>query len=402
MKSKTFPSLFFFTFLLLLLMSQSLQLLAQSEPNCVDGRNQLTGELCANPIFIKTNLFFINYPSDARSMGMGGIGIATEAGLTSINMNSSNLAFADARFGIQQSYVPVYRFFRNNLRLFNASSYFKINDANVIAASLRYFGHRGINFVGSQAEDNFFDLEGLISYNRKLGNHFAVGVSLKYIYLKIWDRRSLGEGSLVKPAQTMATDISFTYQKPIQLGNIKGKWTSGLAVSNIGNKIHYLVEESPRWAYSIPTNLGIGNAFTMEFAKDHSLTLSADINRLLMPTPSSLKGEGDPNVWDYQEKGLLEGMLGSFTDAPNGFEEEWNENQYSFGLEYHYKAFYVRHGYYLQHATKGNRKFMANGLGVKGFGIGLDFSYILSLNQADLPESYRMTLSYDFGAVDKK
>lgn len=58
-------------------------------------------------------------------------------------------------------------------------------------------------------------------------------------------------------------------------------------------------------------------------------------------------------------------MWKSFTDAPNGFREEWQENQYSFGLEYHYKAFYIRHGYFIEHQMKGNRKFMGNGIGIR-------------------------------------
>ena len=70
----------------------------------------------------------------------------------------------------------------------------------------------------------------------------------------------------------------------------------------------------------------IGAAYEMNFDDFNSLTSTLEIDKLLIPSP---RKDGDPEfdkdgnkIADYREKGLFEGIFGSFNDAPGGFSEE--------------------------------------------------------------------------------
>ncbi len=108
-------------------------------------------------------------------------------------------------------------------------------------------------------------------------------------------------------------------------------------------------------------------------------------------------------------------MFGSFSDAPgnvfiddNGdqqvesgsrFKEELNEINLSIGMEYLYsQLFAIRAGYFHEHPTKGNRRFLSLGAGVKYKVLELDLSYLLALTQqSPLANTLRFSLKFNFG-----
>jgi len=91
-------------------------------------------------------------------------------------------------------------------------------------------------------------------------------------------------------------------------------------------------------------------------------------------------------------------MFGSFSDAPGGFEEELKEFNYSLGLEYWYdKQFAIRGGFFYEHPHKGNRKYVTLGAGFRLNVFGLDFAYLIPLEQRHpLENTLRFTLTFDF------
>src|SRR5699024_11347849 len=83
----------------------------------------------------------------------------------------------------------------------------------------------------------------------------------------------------------------------------------------------------------IPTNLGMGGAYTYQFDQYNKITFALDLNKLLVPTPDTLDTNGN-GVPDFKEKSVISGIFGSFSDAPGGFKEEMNEINYAMGGEY--------------------------------------------------------------------
>jgi len=115
---------------------------------------------------------------------------------------------------------------------------------------------------------------------------------------------------------------------------------------------------------------------------------------------------GDPVIESGKDPDvpIVTGMFQSFGDAPGGFSEELREYNISAGLEYWYnKQFAVRAGYFHESATKGNRKYITAGLGLKLSVFSVDFSYLIAMTQNNpLANTVRFTLMFDFEAFKKQ
>ena len=108
--------------------------------------------------------------------------------------------------------------------------------------------------------------------------------------------------------------------------------------------------------------------------------------------------------------------FGSFSDAPGNvlldnnnnyyvesgskFNEELNELNLSFGAEFLYsELFALRAGYFHEHPTKGNRRFISFGAGIKYKVLELDLSYILALTQqSPLANTIRFSIKLNMGS----
>ena len=100
----------------------------------------------------------------------------------------------------------------------------------------------------------------------------------------------------------------------------------------------------------------------------------------------------DPN------RPLMSGMMGSFTDAPDGFSEEMAEIMIASGVEYWYNdTFAGRVGYFYENKNKGNRNYFTFGLGFRYNVFGVDFAYLIPTQQDHpLAETLRFTLLFSF------
>ena len=160
----------------------------------------------------------------------------------------------------------------------------------------------------------------------------------------------------------------------------------------------------------LPSNLGIGAALELDIDNYNSFTFALDINKLLVPTPISTAapveqwdadGSGIP---DFREKNLIEGVVGSFNDAPGGFSEELSELYYSFGVEYWYdKQFAVRAGYYYEDENKGDRQFLTVGFGLRYNTLGMNISYLVptTIQRSPLDNTLRFGFTLDLGEADQ-
>ncbi len=356
-------------------------------------------EDCPNAII--SAVPFLRIVPDARSAAMGDVGIGLSADANSIHHNASKLAFIDSDMGISASYSPWLRSLGlQDVYLAYLSGFKKIGDNQTLGASLRYFALGDLQFTDinglslGQGKPNEFEIA--FTYARKLSENFSAGLTGKFIYSNLAGGQMIDNIDIVA-ATAGAVDISFTYQKPVNIAQ-KSTLRLGAAITNIGSKISYTKSEFKDF---MPGNLGIGGALDMNFDDYNQLTFALDINKLLVPTPISpddpdydKNNNGKP---DFREKSLFEGIFGSFGDAPGGFKEEMRELSYSFGAEYWYnKQFAFRAGYYYEHATKGNRQFLTAGLGLKYNIFGLNVSYLVptSNQRSPLDNTLRFTLIF--------
>jgi hypothetical protein len=172
----------------------------------------------------------------------------------------------------------------------------------------------------------------------------------------------------------------------------------GGAITNIGNKVSYTLDTIRDF---LPANLALGAAYTFNLDDFNQLTITGELGKLLVPTPCDGTTNCDRTQDEINDLSPISGVLTSFSDAPNGFSEELREFTFSGGLEYWYaQQFAVRAGYFYEDNTKGGRRYLTTGLGLKYNIFGINLSYLVpTSNQRNpLDNTLRFSLLFDFGA----
>ncbi|QLE01638.1 type IX secretion system outer membrane channel protein PorV [Galbibacter sp. BG1] len=354
---------------------------------------------------ITTAVPFLTIAADARSGGMGELGVTTSADVFSQQWNPAKFAFAERQYGVGLSYTPYLSQLVNDIALLNASFYNKLNDRSAWAASIRYFGLGDIEFIteneaqmGAPAtivRPNELSIDA--SYSLKLSETFSMAVAGRFIRsdLKLQDETTDGTA-----ASSFAVDIAGFYQsQEIAYNAFNGVWRGGFNISNIGPKIKYddaISRESP-----LPTNLKLGAGFDFIFDPMNVLSVNTEFNKLLVPTPSDSNGDGEITTEDdYYNESFFSGMFSSFGDAPDGFSEELSEITWALGFEYMYnEAFALRTGYFHESPEKGAREFFTLGAGFTFKATTIDLSYLFSTSNVRNPleNTLRFSLTFNLG-----
>ncbi len=338
---------------------------------------------------ITTAVHFLMISPDSRSGGLGEAGVAITDNSNATHWNLSALAFTDKKFGTSLSYTPWLRGLGvPDINLSYLSGHVNLGErAGVIASSIRYFSLGKIEFTDDNAikygEFNANEFAVDAGYARKVTDNFSAGVALRFIYSNLAGAQSTPSFD-TRPGTSIAGDINMLYTKDFTSGQLPMNFRWGLNISNIGAKISYTNSNNRDF---IPTNLRLGAALKTHLDDYNSITVTADANKLMVPSEG---GQSD--------KTLLDGMFTSFADAPGGFSEEIREVNLSTGLEYWYNnLFAARAGVFLEDATKGNRKYVTLGAGVRYNVFALDFAYLAALQQAHpLQNTLRFSLSFAF------
>lgn len=359
-----------------------------------------------NPI--TTGVTSLSITPDARGASMGDLGAATDPDVNSQFWNASKYAFAYSQAGVSLSYTPWLRKLVNDIFLANAAGYWKVgsSDNQAVSASLRYFSLGEIvskDYEGATLSSiNPFEMAIDLGYSRKLSEKYSMGVVLRYIYSDLGFTEG-GSSDRTKGASAFAADISGYFTSYPIIGRNECQWSLGWNISNIGSKVGYNGGNNPAF---LPTNLRLGTAFTFPLADYHNLTLSADFNKLLVPTrPRSSDYEDNEQyeqaLQDWKDMSPITGIFKSFTDAPGGFKEELREINYSIGAEYGYnQQFFIRGGYFHESAYKGNRQYFGFGAGFALNVIKIDAAYMIATAQSSpLDQTLRFTLSFDMDGI---
>lgn len=323
-----------------------------------------------NPIV--TTASFLNIAPDSRGSAMGDAGVATSSDVYSQYWNPAKYPFTKEEFGFGLSYTPWLRNLVGDIGLVDVTGFYRFDDVQTISSSLRYFSLGEINGTGPDGEPtatikpNEFAFD--IGYSRKFSDNWGGALVFRYI------RSDLFSGAPVdgvEPGNSLAVDMAAYYRKEgVYVGGYESNYSFGVNVSNIGQKMTY---NGTDFLY-LPANLKLGGAYEMAIDDYNSIGFTMDFNKLLVPTPS-LNDSINKERRDY---GSLKGAFSSFGDAEGGFSEELHEIMVSVGLEYTYdQSFSVRGGYFYEHETKGNRKFLSVGAGFKMNVFALDVSYLV-------------------------
>ena len=371
---------------------------------------------------ITTGVPFLLIASDARAAGLGDMGVATSVDTYSQQWNPSKYAFSETKAGFGISYTPYLSKLVNDIFLGNVTYFNRLSERSAIAASFKYFSLGEIELretefdLGLIEKPNELTLD--VSYALRLSDQFSMGVAFRYLRS---DLRLQALDPNFQAASSFGVDISGYYQsEEVAYNDFNGRWRGGFALQNIGPKIKY--DDAGRENF-IPTTLRLGGGFDFIFDYYNKLSVTAEVTKLLIPTPAGTKYESwidnnDNGIFDdgdepvgsgttvnnngdtYQDIGFVEGMFQSFGDAPGGFSEELDEFTWALSAEYLYQdSFALRAGYFNENEFKGARKFFTLGAGFKYSTVDIDLSYLFSASKVQNPleNTLRFSLSFNIG-----
>ena len=377
-----------FRLVIILALLMALPLKAQDKKNMFNPVNYTVTSLAIAP--------------DARGGALGDLGAATEADANSQYWNPAKYPFNIARAGVSASYTPWLRKLVNDIHLANLAGFYRIGDYSALSASLRFFSLGEVYL--DESEDamtiNPYEFSVDAAYSRMLSECFSMSVAMRFIYSDI----TYDYTAESKAGKAFAADIAMYRNGYFMMGNRECSFAWGLNINNIGSKISYGGDYNSEF---IPTNLRLGANMTVPFNEYNKLSIAADANKLLVPTyPKQKDGEADEEYTDrvqreYYDISPISGIFKSFHDAPNGAKEEFQEIQWSLGMEYSYNdRFMVRLGYHHEHENKGNRKYVTAGAGFKMSVFAIDAAYVFSTAQSNpLDQTMRFTLSFDLDGM---
>lgn len=378
---------------------------------------------------ITTGVPFMLIAPDARSAGMGDMGVATSMDGFSQQYNPAKYVFSEAKSGVSLSYTPYLSKLVNDISISYATYYNRLNEYSAVSASFKYFSLGEItltqseNDPGINVKPNEFTAD--VAYTLRLADQFAMAVAVRYMRS---DLRIDQVDPNADAASTFGADLTGYYQSEEEAYNdFNGRWRAGFAIQNLGPKFKY--DDGGRENFQ-PTNLRLGAGFDFIFDEYSKLGITAEVAKLLVPTPPRLgdrivftdtNGDGvfNESDGDFQTEeqeaaseediiiagqdndvSFLSGIFQSFGDAPGGFSEELREFTWALGAEYTYQEnFAFRAGYFNEAEDKGARKFFAIGAGFKYTTINIDLSYLFSASrvQSPLENTLRFSLTFNFG-----
>lgn len=343
---------------------------------------------------------FLRISPDARSGAMGDAGIAISPDANSQYWNVAKIPFTEKTYGVSMTYTPWLKDLVPDIFLAYVSGYAKFGKDNnqAISASMRYFSLGNINYTDINAQslgtgmprEYAFDL----GYSRRLSPYLSTGITMRYIHSDI-AAGSSGQADY-KPGNAVAADLGVYYTKTKELTEFqKRTWNFGAVLSNVGSKISY---SSVRKDF-LPINLGIGAAYTSQIDAYNKITVALDLNKLLVPAPQ-IDASGNPY---YPDKSVVSGMLGSFSDAPQG---TLKTIDISLGAEYWYQnQFSFRAGYFYENPDNGDRQYFTTGVGAKYNIFTINLSYLVpsgsGVTRNPLSNTLRFSLMFEFDKIEK-
>lgn len=336
---------------------------------------------------------------DARSAGLGDVGVATDPDVNSQYWNPAKYPFCISRAGVAINYTPWLRQLVNDMYLANVAGYYRIGEYSAVSASIDYFSLGEVYTSEDEGAMTIkpYEMSFDASYSLMLSEKFSLSAGVRFL-LSDMSYSTTEERSA---SSAFAADLGMYYHTYPNIGSRECQLGLGLYIRNIGSKITF---GGSNYSEFIPTNLRLGASLMFPIDEYNKVTIAADANKLLVPTyPVDENGEYSEAyaIEHYYNVGSIAGIFKSFTDAPNGFKEELEEIQWSAGAEYTYNdRFTIRAGYYHESENKGNRKYFTVGAGFRMNVFSLDAGYVIATAKSNpLDQTLRFTMTFDMDGI---
>lgn len=346
---------------------------------------------------VTTGVPFLRVSPDARSGGMGDIGISISPDANAVFLNNARLAFISQKSGIVLNAAPWLRDAGfKDVNLFSVGGFKTLKNNQIISGGIKYFTLGDIqltDFNGNllhSIKPNEYSIEA--GYARLLSPKLSVGINIKYIRSQL----ALGDagfGNNYKAVNSVATDLGFFYNG---INTQHEGWRAGIVLQNLGPKINY--SNDPQNKSYLPANLGLGINYTKKITDNQHLSFGLEINKLMVPDPPTLTGNtltDSNNLAVYKNYSLIDSWFSSFATDLSPFKSL----QTSLGIEYNFSnQFWLRGGYFYESKERGDRRHFTAGAGFHYKAITTNFSYLIpagnGINRNPLSNTLRIGLIF--------
>lgn len=352
---------------------------------------------------------FLQIEPDSRGAAMGNTGVALADNAAAMFWNPAGLAFQrDNQISLTHS---------NWLKNFNVSDLFYdyVVGKMYIEGIGTVGGHITFLNLGEQAvtrEDspdvisrfNSYEVAVGLSYGFEVNKNLALGSSLRFIYSSLASGTSVGQ-QRVNPGSSVAIDLAALYKSNyFNIGGNRAQFNAGFNLSNIGPGMQYTdnAQKDP-----LPTLLRFGTAFSYELDPEgfNRINIAVDVSKIMARTKDEITTNADGSQDTMRvASGPLEALVDSW-DSWTHFNGQENvevgllqQFMIGTGVEYWYNnTFALRGGYYYEDPNNGDRKYITFGAGLRYNAIGVDFSYIKTLeSDHPLANTLRFSLLVNF------
>jgi hypothetical protein len=361
---------------------------------------------------------FLLLAPDSRygALGESGAGLADNS--AAIFWNPAGLAFqTGSEVSITHSnWLPQFK-----LDLFydylTYKQYFE-EVGGTISGSITYMNFGEFIQTGEQSPDEIgrfrsFDAAATIGYATKLHPDWGLGLNFRVIHSRLSGEITVGNQRGSGSATSVSFDIAGMWRPeklvlPLIDEDLGNRFSVGFNLSNLGPKIYYINKAQ---ADPIPTNLRLGFAYKILDEEYNSLIYTLDFSKLLVnKAKTKVVGIGsdgkDSTITIGDKDEFYKAIFTAWGDEP--LNEEIKDIISSMGLEFTYGKpsdflFALRAGYFYEDPTKGNRKFLSFGAGIRYDMYGFDFSYLTTsvfkgAENHPLNDTMRFTLLIGWGA----
>jgi hypothetical protein len=320
-------------------------------------------------------LFILDIAPEARSSGMGDVGVATSPDAVSQRWNAAKYVFSKQSHGVSLSYTPWLSKIIKGMNMGFLSGYMCF-DNNAVGISALYLSTGGIDLytydgtlTGTiMSEEYAMD----VSYSRRLGKYLSGGITLRYASGLSVESTGSASGGVLRPSPAFAGDVAFFYTQPMETLDTETNLSFGTCISHLGTKVKISGDNEK----FLPMNWRLGATWDVKLNKNNALTTSFDINKSLVPLNYK------KNLTVFEAIGKSFGRAMDFA--------------WSAGLEYSFmQSAMLRAGY---HNSKNNRgyRYFTLGAGLMYQSLQFDASYLITTSNISSPLSntFRLTMSY--------
>lgn len=314
----------------------------------------------------RTAVPFLLIAPDARSAGMGDVGVATAPDAFAMHRNAARYVLAEDHAGVGVGFTPWLRRLASDISLSYLAGYAKLSDRQVVAASLKYFSLGEVRFADGQGTEylQYRPFEGMAdaAYALRLAEGMGLSTTFRYVY------SGIGAGDYLigeaYPGHAFAFDVGWYYRRHILSPRGDADLSFGAQLANAGTRMQYGLQRN-----YLPTDLRIGAAYARHLDTEGRIALALDLCKLLVPAER---------------------------DAQAGLAEELRDVRVSAGVEWAPgKPFALRCGYYHSSSQQDNLRYFTAGLGLRYEALSFDFAYLLSTQpHHPLQSTMRFALAY--------